>query len=184
MNFAYLDARSLLDQVLGFQPEHIEPVQHELEPEWIEFEKELGKFKQEFAQVSMELAMKKAELNDKKADLAQLRAAADNITSDDLKATVLSIIDNTEAGEDVQTLTQQCRELMGKMIAQQKVLKDTGAERYAKFTCFVCMDRLVELFFDPCGHVICERCWMNTRDKTVCPGCRQPTRGAMKIYTM
>lgn len=184
MNFAYLDARSLLESLAPRPQEHVVPVPCELDPEWIEFEKSLSDFKRKFAQARVEATMKLAELGEKKEEIGVVRMMLDNVSSQGLKETLTEVLDNYETEEGISALSQQCGEAAGKVEAMKKVLMDTAAERYGKFTCFVCMDRLVDLFIDPCGHVICERCWAQTRSKTTCPGCRQGVHAARKIFTI
>lgn len=184
MNFAYLDARSIIESVLQEAPEPLEPVPCELDERWKQFEGILARFKNEFAQTRREYAMKMAELNETRQDISAMRRSIETLTNQDLKMCIESVLDNHESEKGAAALTQQCRELLGRTNEMQRVLRDTSSERYAKFTCFVCMDRLVDVFIDPCGHVMCERCWALTRDKTVCPGCRQRTLGARKIFLM
>ena len=108
----------------------------------------------------------------------------DNVASQKLKDNIDIMIEQYESSEGIPGLIQQCGIIKGVVAAQKKVLIDTNADKYGKFTCFVCMDRLVDLFFDPCGHVICEPCWALTRNKRECPGCRTRLNGTQKIYTM
>jgi len=185
MNFAYLDTRSLLESVLAPPPaEPVEALPYTLDNKWQEFETELGEFKNEFARARIEYARKYAELGEKREELNVFKMMIENITSQGLKEKLVELADSYESEEGIYTLTQQCGEAAGKVDAMKKVLHDTSSERYAKFTCFVCMDRLIDLCFDPCGHVICERCWASTRSKTNCPGCRTRIIGARKIFTM
>jgi Zinc finger, C3HC4 type (RING finger) len=185
MNFAYIDTRSLLESVLTPPPtEPLDPIPCELNAEWKSFEAYLADFKMEFAKARIDYATKHSELNEKKEEINVYKMLLENIASDGLKQKLEEILDKHESEEGLSTLTLQCREAMGKVEAMKKVLHDTNAERYAKFTCFVCMDRLIDLCFDPCGHVICERCWSSTRSKTTCPGCRTRIMGARKIFTM
>jgi hypothetical protein len=39
-----------------------------------------------------------------------------------------------------------------------------------KYMCFTCLERSVEVFLDPCGHVSCTQC--QPRFGTLCPFCR------------
>jgi hypothetical protein len=41
-----------------------------------------------------------------------------------------------------------------------------------KYMCFTCLERSVEVFLDPCGHVSCTQC--QPRFGTTCPFCRVP----------
>ena len=185
MNFAYLDARSLLETVLSpHGPEPVQAIPCELGPEWEEFGKELGRFKSEYVKTRAEATVNLAALHEKQEEMNVLRMMIENVNSSDLKEKLEDILSNHESEEGISTLTQQCGELKGKLEAMKKVLLDTGAERYGKFTCFVCMDRLVDLFIEPCGHVICDACWVRTTNKVQCPGCRVRMEGVKKIFTM
>ena len=184
MNFAYLDARSLLETVMTPVPEPVAAIPCELGSEWVDFEKELGKFKTEYIMTRTDTSIKLAQLNEKQEEMNVVRMLIENVNSQDLKEKLEDMLDKYESAEGISTLTQQCGELKGKIEAMKKVLMETGAERYGKFTCFVCMDRLVDLFIEPCGHVICDICWVKTTNKVQCPGCRCRMEGAKKIYTM
>ena len=185
MNFAYIDARSLLESIIPPQPyEHVDAIPYKLDQRWIAFEKELSNFKLELAKARIEYKQKHDELCEKKQEINVIKMISENISSPKLKDKLAELSDSFESEEGVAALTQQCREVAGKVEAMTKVLNDTNSERYAKFTCFVCMDRLVDLCIDPCGHVICERCWASTRTKTACPGCRTRVSGIRKIFTM
>lgn len=184
MNFAYLDARELLGAVLQPAPPALEPVPCELGEKWKKFENELGKFKHELATAQRDLSRSQAELGIRREDILHVRSLIDGLGDQDLKETLTEVIDNHEVEKGIPALTYQCRELMGRVDAMQKILVHTNADRYASFTCFVCMDRLVDLFLDPCGHVMCERCWARTANKRECPGCRGAVRDPKKIYTL
>ena len=185
MNFAYLEARSLLETVLTpHSPAPVQTVPCELGTAWEDFDKELGKFKSEFVKTRAQLTVNLAALNEKQEEMNVLRMMIENVNSPDLKEKLEDILNNYESEEGISTLTQQCGELQGRLEAMKKVLMDTGAERYGKFTCFVCLDRLVDLFIEPCGHVICDACFVRTTNKVQCPGCRVRMEGVKKIFSM
>jgi hypothetical protein len=185
MNFAYLDARSLLESVLSTPPvEPVEAVPCTLDQNWTDLGKTLSNFKHEYAKVRVDLSSKLAELAEKKEEVNILKMMLDNVASEDLKERLVTMIDDYEKEQDLDGLQHECGELTGRSQAMKKVLQDTDAERYAKFTCFVCMDRLVDLFIEPCGHVICEPCWARTQNKVTCPGCRTRLNGAKRIFTL
>jgi hypothetical protein len=185
MNFAYIDPAGLLSDLLRAPPlDTVAPVPCELDERWKSFEKTLGEFKNEFAKGQVELVQKLSALSEKNEEINLLRMMFDNISSDALKEKLAELIQQYETEEGIDALVQQCGEVRGKIEAQKKVLSETNADRYAKFTCFVCMDRLVDLFFDPCGHVICDGCWSRTQNKRDCPGCRTRLGGIKKIFTM
>lgn len=188
MNFAYLDPRDILERVLQPPTEPLEPVPCELDERWKNFEKDLAKYKRELATAQRDLVIATADLTVRREDILHMRSVIDGMANPKLKEKLEEVVDNHEVEEGIDALTLQCRELMGMTAAMERVLKDTNAERYASFTCFVCMDRLVELFIDPCGHVICAPCWARTPVRDVsgptCPGCRGAVRGAKKIFTL
>lgn len=197
MSYAYLDpTRAVLEMTLealgGFAmapgtrsdtPE-IPTVPCELDESWVAFEKELGNFKRKLARVKRDMGIKMNEIQEVHRSSSIAKMILDNVPSEDLKSQLASVIDNYESQEGIDGLTLQYGKLKGEYDAMKKVLENTDAERYAKFTCFICMDRLVDLFLDPCGHVVCESCWANTRDKTKCPGCRTQMHGSKKIFNM
>jgi hypothetical protein len=196
MEFAYIDlAQALLEITRGnFGPIFNEiipetsviPEPCELDESWKNFEKDLCNFKLKFKTTSQELSQKIAELQilEKSSQISKL--IIENVDSPDLKAKLVNVIDNYESEQGLHTLTQQCGKLKGQVEAMRQVLMNTNAERYAQFTCFICMERNIELFIDPCGHVVCEHCWTQTRDKRKCPGCRTTLVGAgvKKIFTI
>ena len=196
-SFAYIEpARTILELSLealngGFAPLNSSPdelevpvIPCELDDTWKQFEQELGNFKLKLKKAKTELAARSAQLNeiDKRTHLSKF--IVENVSTEDLKAKLVEVIDNYEKEEGLPDLIQQCGELKGKIEAMKSVLLHTNSERYARFTCCICLDRLVDLFIDPCGHVVCESCWINTRDKRHCPGCRGNIAGAKKIFNM
>jgi len=177
MNFSYI--------VQG--PAREDPVASvpcDLDESWTNFETELGKFKTEFASARAELTRLSHILGHKNEDLYSMRIMLDTVHSPGLKDKLLDIVDKYESDEGIDALTLQYGEAAGKVEAMKKVLMDTNAERYARFTCFVCIDRLVDVFIEPCGHVMCELCWVRTQNKEVCPGCRTACGGVKRIYSM
>jgi len=185
MNFAYLDARALIESVLQEPEVPLNPVPYELPAEWRTFEETLAHYKGEYARKRRELSSKMAELEEKRQDIKLLKGTIDGFTDTSLKVMVDSLIDKYESDEGISALTLQCRELLGVTNEMQRVLINTMAERYGAFTCFICTERLVDLFIDPCGHVVCSPCWARSGARsTNCPGCRTQVRGVKKIYTM
>jgi hypothetical protein len=196
MAFAYIDpSQAILEMTLeamgGLAPlappprtPEVPTVPCELDDSWKEFEKELGIFKRKFAKEKRDLGIKLSELEELQKSTHISKLISDNVPSEDLKARLISVIDNYESESGIVALTQQCGELKGRVEEMGKVLKDTEAERYEKFLCLICQDRLIDLFIDPCGHTVCSVCWMNTRIKRTCPGCRTDIQGVKKIFSM
>jgi hypothetical protein len=196
MSFAYIDpTQALLELSLeamgGFAPIHhqmkptnVPTVPCELDDSWKEFEKELGNFKRLFSKEKRDLGIKMHELEELQKNAQISKLIIDTVPSEDLKAKLISVVDNYESESGIVALTQQCGELKGRVEEMGKVLQDTEAERYEKFLCLICQDRLIDLFIDPCGHTVCTTCWTSTRIKRTCPGCRTDIQGVKKIFSM
>jgi hypothetical protein len=184
---AYFDTTGVLESlfVLDQAPRvpGVAPVPCELGPEWSTFESDLGNFKSEFVKARAELTRATSKLTSYQEELSVLKMVHDSVRSPGLKEKVASLIDSHES-EGIEALTLQCGAALGRVEAMKKVLIDTHSERYGKFACFVCMDRLVDLFIDPCGHVICDPCWRRTTNHDQCPGCRTEIHSVKKIYTL
>lgn len=196
MAFSYIDpSQAMLEATLealsGFAPISRQPrppevptIPCELDDSWKEFEKELGVFKRKFAKEKRDLGIKLSELEELQKSAQISKLIIESVPSEDLKARLVSVVDNYESESGIVALTQQCGELKGKVEEMTKVLQDTEAERYAKFMCFICQDRLIDLFIDPCGHTVCATCWTSTRVKRTCPGCRTDIQGVKRIFSM
>ena len=166
------------------RPLDVPAIPCELDPEWKEFEKELGDFKRLFSKEKRDLMTKLSELEELQKSAQISKLIIDTVPSEDLKAKLISVVDNYESESGIVALTQQCGEMKGRVEEMEKVLQDTEAERYEKFLCPICQDRCIDLFIDPCGHTVCAPCWTSTRMKRTCPGCRTVIQGVKKIYSM
>jgi hypothetical protein len=178
MNFSFLEP-------LGFHSASIvvTPIPCELDDSWKKFEKELGGFKTQYAKARAAVTILQSRLMSKKNDINVIEIAAKVLNSDELKTMIATVVKDYEVAEDVGKLTTEYAEALGRADAIKSILMDTTAERYARFTCFVCMEALVDTLLVPCNHVICERCWVRTRS-SACPGCRQEVIEIRRIFTL
>ena len=136
MNFAYIDARSLLETML--MPPQSDPppaaVPWDLPEHWVEFEGQLGNYKSEFVKARADLTKKLATLNKKKEETNVLKMMIENVETHGLKERLVTMLDDYESEEGLADLTRQCAEAAGKVEAMKKVLMDTHVDRYAKFS--------------------------------------------------
>jgi hypothetical protein len=175
MNFTFLFDSHML---------HITPDEVELSDDWKEFEEVLGAKKNEYISMKHGVAALYAELGLKTRQLETLQKLEAKLEgSDDLKAKMADMIYSFEKEQDIPAIKQNIAALSGKVQAVEKVLLNTNAVNYGKFQCFVCMERYVDLFLDPCGHMMCELCWMRTNSNN-CPGCRTVVKTPKKIFTL
>jgi rubrerythrin len=178
MNLSFLFDNHLIDML------HVNPDEVELSDDWKEFETVLGDKKKEYVSMKHEVAALYAELALKSQQLETLQKLQEKLEgSDDLKAKMDDMIYSFKTEQDIPAIKQNIAALLGKVQAVEKVLTNTNAVNYAKFQCFVCMERYVDVFLDPCGHMMCGTCWLLTNSKN-CPGCRTVVKSPKKIFTL
>ena len=182
MNFSFLMDAYLME-ALRDRPV-ITPDEVELSDDWKAFEELLGSKKKEYVRMKNQVTSMYSELNQKIRQIETLKKMQTTMEgSTDLKAKMAEMVDSFESEQNIPAIKQNIAALEGKVLAVEKVLVNTNASNYAKFQCFVCMERYVELFLDPCGHMMCETCWYRTNSQN-CPGCRTAVKCPRKIYTL
>jgi hypothetical protein len=80
--------------------------------------------------------------------------------------------------EDAEKLKQKTTELLS-IRNVFSLCKD--ADVMSNYMCFICLERPVTEFIDPCGHVICEHCSKRSA-LNVCPFCRGSVRQYRKMF--
>jgi prephenate dehydratase len=93
MNFAYLDARSLLESVLTPAQVTIEPIPYTLDENWEAFNKTLLNFKLEYAKARTDLFSQRALLAEKEEELNVIRMMLENVRADGLKESLAHLIE-------------------------------------------------------------------------------------------
>ena len=151
----------------------------ELSDDWKEFEQTLGKYKHEYVKTLAQLKIHEEEIVKLSHDVSVLSATfiQNKTLHDDIKHLVEEFKKNNQFSEKQSEFSQ----LAGKVKAMENILTHTNAHRYNHFTCSVCMDRLIDTFLDPCGHVICRQCHILSMN-SFCPLCRTEIN-AKKIYS-
>ena len=106
----------------------------------------------------------------------------------DLKESLSKTVREFEENNPLEEIRESIAYQKAVCRAKGEALENTNAEQQSRFQCFVCMERYIDKFLDPCGHVICDQCWARTTTTPTngdkCPGCRAPVRRARKIFTM
>ena len=87
MNFAYIDTRGLLENVLGSfpPPVRVEPTPCTLTKEWTDFETELSKFKKEYAKARSEYAQNISILQERQEEVNVVKMMLENVSSESLR---------------------------------------------------------------------------------------------------
>jgi len=166
---------SLFSELLTFGMELQQPVEPvpdvELNEDWKEFETTLDEFKSEYVADRYNMYQKEIDYTVLKNDMDLLQIALKKIQDVTLKQDVQTCIDEYTARVELQGKKEELSLLSGKVKAMESVLMNTNASRHGQFTCPICMDRLVSIFLNPCGHLICDTCSIRLTDSK-CPTCR------------
>ena len=78
------------------------------------------------------------------------------------------LVADFEEHEQMDELKTRMSDQLAKFHSLRAVLN--GPDHGEKYMCFTCLERSVDVFLDPCGHMSCEQCQF--RFKTTCPFCR------------
>lgn len=154
----------------------------ELPDEWKEFEQTLAKFKKEYVETRNILRLKNIEFNKLLNDTTVINNVSTIITSPEIQDKMKDWVEEYKTKYNFEEKKNETYKLFGYVNAMERVLINTNAKRYSQFTCSLCMDRMVDTFLDPCGHLACERC-MSRVVTPDCPMCRAPVR-PKKMYPM
>jgi hypothetical protein len=164
-------ARRLEPQNTASAPveDHVPEV--DLGEDWKKFGETLSQFQNKYAGCLKELRDMEIELKRKKTELNTLLTSEKSVESRSLKESLKSIIQDYEEEENIPEFEETVKSLRSQCKTMKSVLENTNAEQLLKYQCFVCMDKGVDTFLDPCGHVLCSGCWRRTRNN-MCPACR------------
>jgi hypothetical protein len=175
--------RQQQDNIIADDTTHV----YELPDPWRDFKQTLCKFQRDYNSERMELKKMILDYEEKKKIHESLVNMLDVVSSQpDLKESLTKTVREFEEKNSFEDFREAIAYQKAVCRAKGDALENTNAEEQSRFQCFVCMERYIEKFLDPCGHVICDQCWLrasaNAGDK--CPGCRTPVRRARKIFTM
>lgn len=165
-------------------PQHValpESPEVTLSEDWLEFEETLGVYKQQYQEKLTLFRVKEAEIVQMSSDISILQNASTVLNTQELQANVSQIVQHFKETCGFEALRDELSELNGEIKAMEQVLMNTNARKYSQFTCSICMERMVDTFLDPCGHLACEPCLGRTRSMS-CPMCRTTVQGFKKMY--
>jgi uncharacterized protein YeeX (DUF496 family) len=140
--------------------------------------------KKEYLDVVPEVLIGYMDLHAKKEKASHILTVMDKLGNKDVKyVEILSqLIEQFDKDEGISVLAEELKEKTTKMISMRNVFslcKD--ADVMSNYMCFVCLERPVTEFIDPCGHVICEQCSKRSA-LHVCPFCRGSVRQFKKMF--
>jgi len=123
-------------------------------------------------------------LHSKKEKASNMLCILDKLGNKDVKYVHMlkEVIEQFDRDECITEDAEKLKEKTTKMLSIRNVFslcKD--ADVMSSYMCFVCLERPVTEFIDPCGHVICDHC--STRSALqVCPFCRGSVRQYRKMF--
>ena len=123
-------------------------------------------------------------LHSKKEKASHILSIIDKFGNKDVKYVEMltQLVEQFDKDEGISAMAEELKEKTTKMLSMRNVFslcKD--ADVMSAYMCFLCLERPVNMFIDPCGHVICEQC--STRSALhVCPFCRGSVRQYRKMF--
>jgi hypothetical protein len=144
----------------------------------------IDKLKSEYLDVVSEVLTGYMNLQSKKDKASHLLSVLDKLGNKDVKYVQLlrEVVEQFDRDECITEDAEKLKEKTTEMLSIRNVFslcKD--ADVMSNYMCFVCLERPVTEFIDPCGHVICEQCSKRSA-LHVCPFCRGSVRQYRKMF--
>ena len=153
-----------------------------LSEDWAQFEETLGRYKQQYKEKLTEFGLKESEIIRMSGDISILQNASTVLNTQELQADVSQIVQHFKETCGFEALRDELSQLNGEIKAMEQVLMNTNAQKYSQFTCSICMERMVDTFLDPCGHLSCATCLGRAPRTMACPMCRTTIQAFKKMY--
>ena len=153
------------------------------QPKAVEEYTQLKQMKKEYLDLLEEVLLGWARLQPKKDKASTLLSFVEKFGNSDYKYVqeISALIEQFDHDEGITELAAEVKEKTEKLLGLKKVFELCAESDVAsKYICFLCLDRTVDIFIDPCGHVICEQC--SQRSLSLCPFCRTRTHATRKMY--
>lgn len=120
----------------------------------------------------------------KKEKASHMLSVLDKLGNKDVKYVEMlrEVVEQFDRDERITEDAEKLKEKTTEMLSIRNVFslcKD--ADVMSNYMCFVCLERPVTEFIDPCGHVICEQCSVRSA-LHVCPFCRGSVRQYRKMF--
>lgn len=153
------------------------------QPKAVEEYTQLKQMKKEYLELLEEVLLGWARLQPKKDKANTLLSFVEKFGNSDYKYVqgINALIEQFDKDEGITELAAELKEKTEKLLGLKKVFElCTEADVASRYICFLCLDRTIDTFIDPCGHVICDHC--SQRSLTLCPFCRTRIHTTRKMY--
>lgn len=145
---------------------------------------QLNELKKEYLEIVPEVLVGYFKLQDKKEKASQILSIIDKFGNKDVLYVqqLAELVEQFDKDEGITEYAEQLREKTKKMLAMRKVFSLCGEmDIMSNYMCFVCLERPVNVFIDPCGHVICDVCSKRS-GLHICPYCRRQVNVYKKMF--
>jgi len=144
----------------------------------------IEKLKKEYLDLVSEVLIGYMNMHAKKEKASLMLSVLDKLGNKDVKYVELlrEVVEQFDRDECITEDAEKLKEKTTKMLSIRNVFslcKD--ADVMSAYMCFVCLERPVTEFIDPCGHVICDQCSVRSA-LHVCPFCRGSVRQFRKMF--
>lgn len=135
---------------------------------------QLEKHKIQYLNLLTEVIEGYSKLGPKKDKAGLLYTFVNKFGNDDIKYVqdIKTLVQQFEEDEKITEIAKELKEKSERLLGMKKVFELCGeCDILSNYMCFLCLDRPVKIFIDPCGHVMCREC--SLRGISVCPFCRR-----------
>jgi len=144
----------------------------------------IDSLKKDYLDVVSEVLIGYMNMHTKKEKASLMLSVLDKLGNKDVKYVELlrEVVEQFDRDECITEDAEKLKEKTIEMLSLRNVFslcKD--ADVMSSYMCFVCLERPVNVFIDPCGHVICEQCSERSA-LHVCPFCRGSVRQYRKMF--
>ena len=144
----------------------------------------IDKLKSEYLDVVAEVLTGYMNMHAKKEKASHMLSVLDKLGNKDVKYVEMlrEVVEQFDRDECITEDAEKLKEKTIKMLSLRNVFslcKDVDV--MSNYMCFVCLERPVTEFIDPCGHVICDQCSVRSA-LHVCPFCRGSVRQFRKMF--
>lgn len=135
----------------------------------------------EYQELAQEILIEYEKLAVKKQRADTLLSFIDRIGEHKYAEQMRDLVTQFDRDEGMSDLAESVRTKLKRLIGMKRVFElCTECDVASKYMCFLCLDRTIDTFINPCGHVICEPCANKTRN--VCPFCRATVHRFEKMF--
>ena len=143
----------------------------------------IRKLRSDYQELAQEILIDYEKLAVKKERAGTLLSFIDKLGEKDYKYAeqMRDLVNQFDEDEGLSTLAESVRAKIKKLVGMKRVFElCADCDIASKYTCFLCLDRTIDTFINPCGHVICEPCASRTRN--LCPFCRSTVHRFEKMF--